>query len=122
MNIAKFRYRELIEGLRFIASPYAIQMAAVPDFVDVADEILNATPSDCWMGLAAKGFISAEQLAALRRLDTELDLAAASNNDPEGPSFDAVRERARELLLKLGEPYRPPDLGHVIWVRSGLQA
>ena len=122
MNIANFRYRELIEGLRFIASPYAVQVNALPDFVDVTDEILNATPSDAWEGLVAKGLISADQLAALHRLDADLDTLAVSDDDVEGPAFDAVRERARELLDKLGKAYRPPDLGHVIWVRSGLQA
>lgn len=121
MHIANFRYRELIEGLRFIASPYTVQVTALPEFVDVADEILNATPSDAWEGLVAEGLIGADQLAALRRLDAELDALAASDNDIEGPAFEAVRERARELLVKFGETYRAPDLGHVIWVRSGLQ-
>jgi hypothetical protein len=120
MNIAKFRYRELIEGLRFIASPYAVQVAALPDFVDVPGETLNATPSETWAGLAAKGLLDADQLAALRRFDA--DLAALDvSHEVEGPAFEAVRERARELLVKLGEAYRLPDLGHVIWVRSGLQ-
>jgi hypothetical protein len=120
MNIAKFRYRELIEGLRFIASPYAVQVAALPDFVDVPDEIANATPSDAWTGLAAKGLLDADQLAALRRFDA--DLAALDvSHDVEGPAFEALRQCARELLDRLGEAYRAPDLGHVIWVRSGLQ-
>lgn len=121
MNIAKFRYRELIEGLRFIASPYAVQVTAVPDFVDVVDEIVNATPSDSWERLAAKGLVTADQLVALRRLDADLDALAASPHEVEGPMFEAVRERARALLVKLGETYQAPDLGHVIWVRSGLQ-
>jgi hypothetical protein len=121
MNIAKFRYRELIEGLRFIASPYAVQVAALPDFVDVPDEIVNATPSESWDALAAKGLLDADQLAALRRFDADLGALDASREDAEGPTFDAMRERARELLAKLGETYRAPDLGHVIWVRSGLQ-
>jgi hypothetical protein len=125
MNVDEFPYKELTEGLRLMASPYDVQVASLPDFAHVPDEILNAIPSDAWNYMAEVGLISAAVLEDLRSLDSYLDEIPLPE-DYEGMlsqvrcgvEFEELRTKARELLLKLGEKCQAPDFGYVVWIKS----
>lgn len=126
IKVDDFPYKELIEGLRLMASPYDVQVASLPDFSHVPDEILNAIPSDAWNHMAEVGLISAAVLDDLRSLNSYLDEISLPE-DYEGMlsqvrcgvAFEELRAKARELLMKLGEKCQAPNFWHVVWIKSG---
>lgn len=125
LEIANFRYAELIEGLKLIASPFDTQKNSLPDYVHIPDEILNAVPSDSWDYLYLHGFLTKEQLAKLWEFDELLnsingpenydDLLEFFRNDDE---IHGMRKYAKNLLALLGKEWSTPDLSHNQWVKS----
>ena len=119
-EIAEYWYTELIEGLRLIASSFEIQEKALPDFVHLPDEILNALPVDSFEFILEQGLISESQFSDIKTFDGSLDLIELPSDYEDmlkvmrsGQQFSESRVLALELLGKLGQKYKEPVLGAV---------
>ena len=123
---AKYQRRLLVETTWLLAADFPIQVAALPDFVHVPDELLLEYDSAFALvpQLFEAGLLSSEQFALAEAFNTSLD-ALVVDEDYEvalaaverSPEWEAVREQARVLLAALGESLCPPDMSHAIYVR-----
>jgi hypothetical protein len=124
---APARYRaQLVEALRLVAAPAAVQQAALPPFVVVADEIA-LTYHDAYLladQVAAAGLVTAQDLARLAELDAHFD-ALTARGDPTlwttdalrtVPAWEEARRLAATLLAALGERRAPPDLSWITFL------
>jgi len=117
------QYDSLVESLRLVAAPYDEQVAAVPAFADLADEVAT-TFGDAYLlvpQLVRRGFVSEGAAGAIKRLDDWFcemprDGSVAGNNSLRySPFWSAARVLACEALAALKEEMRPPDLRHIFY-------
>jgi hypothetical protein len=110
----------LVSALQLLAADYDEQVAVLPDYVHVPDEL--ALHFDDAMVLVpqiqAGGLIDESAVRAIEGVDQALrDVPEwtldALRTDPGGAT---VRHRAREVLDHLGEPRGPIDLSFTTYV------
>ncbi len=125
MNTKELRYKELVNGLRLIALPFDEQVAVLPDFVHVPDEILNAAPSDSWNFLLEEGAIDKIQFEILFKLDKQLDEIQGPEDYEElleyfknSAEVQRLRKSASSALEALGFSLEKPDFSHISWVQA----
>jgi uncharacterized protein Yka (UPF0111/DUF47 family) len=116
-------YRATIEGLRLQAAAFPVQREALPDFVHLPDEILNAVDTAFVAQLIGNGEVSAESMAALRQHETDIDTCEPIEDYTEalaavesGSWFEGLRAQARKALMALDEDCTPPNLGGTTYV------
>lgn len=108
----------MIEVLKLLASQYTVQKSVLPTFVVVADEI--ALLFDDELRLArARGLVEAagpEVGGDLAAIDEALDGMGATKAlwTDEGlrdsVEWQQIRDRARQALVRLGEPNDAPNM------------
>ncbi len=119
----------LVDALRLLAAPFAVQVSTLPHFVHVPDEILNSIQFGWVSQLQQSQMISQEQASALWALEafmSTLDWKDEWNEDYElaleACRTDAwwaeLRSRAMDVLGLLGEDWSRPTLDGVIYVRG----
>lgn len=120
----------VVDALRLVALPADEQIAALPDFVDVPDEVLQLY-EDAWVlvpQIREAGLLSDEEHEALARLDRHhTTLAGIDEHDgfwtAEGMRNDErwarSRQLAREALDCLGRPLGKPAFRGVTWIPAG---
>ena len=118
-------YRQLVDGLRLVASPYETQVAVLPDFVNVPDEVLNAVDSAYFRQLREDGTLSQVGFEALRDFDEFADTWPECDDYDtalralrEGSWFQEFRIRAHTVLDVLGELYSKPMMHGVTYVQG----
>ena len=114
-EIANYWYNELVEGLRLIASEFNVQERALPDFVHLPDEVLNAVDLDTLSLVVELGLVTQEQLEKIKELDCALenielpsDYEAMIEDMKNGDSFNTLRKIAHEVLNSVGQAYKEP--------------
>ncbi len=112
---ANYWYKELVEGLRLIASEFDVQERALPDFVHLPDEVLNAVDLDTLSLVVELGLVTQEQTEKIKELDCALEnIELPSNYEAmiedmkNGDSFNTLRKMAHEVLNSLGQTYKEP--------------
>ena len=112
---ANYWYNELVEGLRLIASEFDVQERALPDFVHLPDEVLNAVDLDTLSLVVELGLVTQEQTEKIKELDCALEnIELPSNYEAmiedmkNGNSFNTLRKMAHEVLNSLGQTYKEP--------------
>jgi hypothetical protein len=114
----------LVEALKLLAAPYEDQIAALPSFVVVADEL--ALEFDAAYSALEPSELPASVVPALGELDAELDrLSSASRVDAwsldavqHGADWAAIRERANRILAILSIPYDRPSIDRAGYVET----
>jgi hypothetical protein len=109
-----FLLAQLVNALQLVALPLDRQVAVLPSFVNVQDEVMLLY-ADAFLGvpqLRDAGVVSADQEALLAELDELLD------GDLTGDRWDASRRLATEALTMLGEPPDEPRFDGVSWVQG----
>jgi len=124
LEIAEFWYKELIEGLRSMASTFEVQKNSLPDFVHLPDEVMNALPVDSFESLRKQGLLSLEEHENVKSFDENLDQMEIPDEYEElleemrtGQQFQTLRIEAKCLLEALGHKYREPKV-NAIYVQS----
>jgi len=119
-EIANYWYNELVEGLRLIASEFDVQERALPDFVHLPDEVLNAVDLDTLSLVVELGLVTQEQLEKIKELDCALDnivlpsdYEAMIEDMRAGDNFNSLRKIAHEVLDSLGQSYKEPTTSAV---------
>jgi len=119
-EIANYWYNELVEGLRLIASEFDIQERALPDFVHLPDEVLNAVDLDTLSLVVELGLVTQEQIEKIKELDCALDnvvlpsdYEAMIEDMKNGGSFNTLRKIAHGVLDSLGQSYKEPTVSAV---------
>ncbi len=112
---ANYWYKVLVEGLRLIASEFDVQERALPDFVHLPDEVLNAVDLDTLSLVVELGLVTQEQTEKIKELDCALEnIELPSNYEAmiedmkNGDSFNTLRKMAHEVLNSLGQTYKEP--------------
>ena len=125
-NVGWFRHL-LVEAARLLAADYKDQVAALPSFVHVPDELLSEYAEAFLLApqVLDAGLVTSDQFAIAEHLDRACaamhvdevydDALAAVQHDP---AWQDLRRKARELLVALGEDLRLPDLSHAVYVRG----
>ncbi len=107
-------WRMLVSSVQLLAADYEEQVATLPDFVHVPDELaLNF--DDVWVlvpQIRAAGLLDESAAAQLEELHQSLGGLAdwtldALRNDPR---WATIREQARAALAAMHEPRGPIDL------------
>ncbi|WP_213609395.1 hypothetical protein [Pseudoalteromonas sp.] len=121
---ANYWYNELVEGLRLIASEFDVQERALPDFVHLPDEVLNAVDLDTLSLVVELGLVTQEQTEKIKQLDCALEnIELPSNYEAmiedmkNGNSFNTLRKMAHEVLNSLGQTYKEPATS-AVYVKS----
>jgi hypothetical protein len=118
------QYDMLVQSLRLVAVSAEEQIASLPDFVSVTDEIVSGY-GDAFLlvpQLERAGRIAAEAAGVLRRLDElfgsmpEDEALADAESLAVHPFWAEARLLATEALDKLGEEKRPPDFSATRWI------
>lgn len=119
-----FRQR-LVEAARLLAADYNDQVAALPTFDHVPDELLNEFGEAFLLARQAldAGLLTPHQFAIALDLDQACEALPVSEDYHEAlaavrnaQEWEALRVKARELLKALGEEVRLPDLSHAVYV------
>lgn len=115
----EFAYHQLVETLRLLALSAAEQVAALPDYVYVSDE-LALSFDDAYRMVAAledKGRLAPGSRKVLDAIDGSFttltaDGAGAWNEEAlaSDPRWQQVRRLALDALVRLGERPGPPTL------------
>jgi hypothetical protein len=104
----------LIEALRLAAAPHEVQVATLPDFVAVADEVaLNVIDAYEVMDTSALSPGARKALAAVLRLIRQLPIESPAMWEPatlDSAPFEELRVRVTTVLRELGAAYEPPRL------------
>ena len=119
-------FEQLVDGLRLQAAGYAVQRRALPDYVHLPDELLNAVYTGSFPQLLANGRIPEEARAAFadyeRFLDShetsELGYDASLEEVKNGVWFNELRHRAKGLLRALGKDESKPSMHGTTYVRG----
>lgn len=112
----------VIESLRLVAAPAEQQLAALPEYVCITDEVM-LTYYDAFLlvpQLVDAGLIEATAAESLTHLDNWFeDPQDPSITDPESLKTHAywatARTLAAEALGQLGKDVVPPDLSYIFW-------
>lgn len=116
-------YIILLEGIQLLAADFENQVAALPGFVHVPDEVLNEFCESFHLATRAldAGRITPEQYQQMGALHSKLALINVSNDYSEalydmkhGAQWDALRMEARQVLEALKVPLTTPNLGDKI--------
>lgn len=123
--------QQLVEATQLLAADFAGQVAALPSFVHVPDEVLLHY-DDAFLlmpQVLEAGLITAEQAAvaeamhqALDTISVPQDYAVALRALEHAPEWAALRAQARALLKALDEPLRAPEFSQTVYVSSGHRA
>jgi len=123
-------YAKLIDVLRHLASDYETQVAVLPDFVVVADELAENFDL-VFIQLADKieraGLISHNTWLRLKALDDHFGRMSdqedkriwtldALRDDPE---WADIRAEAKSILRQMGEKEGRPDLSWNVYIGGG---
>jgi predicted RecB family nuclease len=120
------QYRLLVDALRLVAAAPETQIAMLPDFVCVTDEVAT-TFGDAYLlipQLRQAALVSSDAAEAIKRLDDFLGSMPADESLAETESrntHDAwaeARVLAADALRLLDEEERPPDLSGKTWVKG----
>lgn len=114
----------IIESVKLVAAPHEIQIAALPKFVLVTDEIA-LTFGDAYLlvpQLVTSGLIDPIAARALKDLDDWFDQMPQDGSVVDTKSLEShefwktARRLAATALNALGHQISPPNLSHVKWV------
>jgi hypothetical protein len=120
----------VVDALRLVALPAEEQIAVLPDFVAVPDEVLQLY-EDAWVlvpQIREADLLTDEQYEALARLDRHhTTMAGIDEHDrfwtAEGMRNDKrwamSRQLAGEALDRLGRPLGKPAFRGVTWIPAG---
>jgi hypothetical protein len=106
----------LIEVLRLLAADADQQVAALPDFVVVTDELALLYGDEVLVARARDRQALGSTWAAVEALDATLDrmseIKSLWNNEAlvSAPEWARVRSESRAILSDLGKPVDRPDL------------
>jgi hypothetical protein len=107
-----WRRDNLIEALRLAAAPRDVQLATLPDFVAVADEVvLDVLNAYELIDTSAFSAGSRKALAVILRIIRRLPLYSPAFWDAatlDTPPFEELRARAMTMLSEMGAAYKPP--------------
>jgi hypothetical protein len=118
------QYASLVESLQLVAATYSEQCQALPDFVDVTDEV-GTTFGDAYLlvpQLVRGGMVSKEAAISLKELDDWFcempkDGSIVGLENLKNHEFwKHARILARYALGAIKENRRPPNLQHIHWV------
>lgn len=116
-------YNTLVQSLRLVASPPDVQVAALPKFVNIPDEIA-LTFNDANLiapQLEDEELISSHSLDMLKELDELFETMSEDKNlwtieKLENDKFwRGSRELAINILKEMNEPYSSPNLDFIKW-------
>ena len=120
------QYSLLVDALRLVAISAEAQIASLPDFVCVTDEVAT-TFGDAYLlvpQLERGGLVSTAAAVALERLDDffeampEDDALAEPESLSSHPFWAKARTLAADSLRLLDEEVRPPELSTIRWVKG----
>ena len=120
------QYKLLLESLRLVAAPASEQLAAVPDFVSVTDEV-STTFGDAVLllpQLERSGRVSPAGGDAIRRLDAWFDAMPTDGSIADPSSLERhefwahARQLAADALGVLGECVLPLAVDGTRWVKG----
>jgi hypothetical protein len=113
----------LVDGLRLLAASAAEQVAALPPYVCIPDELI-LTFSDAYLlvpQLVREGIVSLDAAAALGELDDHLEAMPADLSESSGleshPFWSEARVLAGAALQSLGRADGPVVLRHSTYVK-----
>jgi hypothetical protein len=109
-----WRRDNLINALRLAAAPRDVQVATLPDFVAIADEVALSVLDayeviDTWALSAG----ARKALAAILRIIRRLPLYSPAMWEVatlDSPPYEELRARAMTMLSEIGAAYEPPRL------------
>ena len=128
MNKEERLFSTLVEAVQLLAADYEAQVAALPAYAAVPDE-LALIYHDAYLlvdQMADAGQLTEKHLAKLRELDEEMDaMSGAENTDRwtldalrSDPWWERMRLLAGDALRSLNVPRQRPALGHMTDVES----
>jgi len=117
----------LIESLRLMAADYETQVAALPQFVCVADEIATTYDETYLLvdQIVAAGLIDPAIVARFANIDEQTEAMSERtelwtlDTLRTAPEWQNLRTQARDILAALGESPRPPSLEWITYVGEG---
>ena len=114
----KWNRERMIEVLRWVASPAAVQRAAIAFPVVLTDELVQSIEDEILVmpGLKAAGLLSDEEERAMRTVDAVATALVKSDgwDAPDAletaPAWESLRKAVGEALVVFGADSRPPRL------------
>ena len=113
-----YNYKSLVESLQLLACSYDDQVNALPDYVDLLDELLSIF-RDSFLALRLlieNDYLSSMSIAAIIRCYNWVEVLSRNQetlttDSLKGhKSWDKVRDMAESCLNEMGEIKRGPDL------------
>jgi hypothetical protein len=120
------QYKALVAGLRLAAASSSQQLAALPEYVCVTDEVAS-TFGDAFMlvpQLVRAGLVCEDAARALETLDRFFENAPDDSNVvpsdilKHDPFWAEARRLAAVALDALGEPPQPLELCGIAWIKG----
>ena len=120
LDSAKYWYKELVEGLRLMASEYHVQKESLPTFVHLPDEVLNALVIESFPTMLEHRLINKHQFEVLTNFYNHLDEIELPEDYDEmlqslksGEQFQNIRVQALKMLESLGFNLEKPRISAV---------
>ncbi len=123
------RLNRLIQSLQLLAACYEQQVNALPDFVDVPDEVALTFSEALLLAdpLVKEGLITTGQQAGLKQLDALLEQMSDNKNLwtltslQASPEWEYVRHLAENILKSFQIPTGMPNLFWIQYVPGKME-